>query len=76
MAVHYQCRHCGITLGTIDQSIHDSVRLGIHTLTDEERLDMVQYDNEGNIHIKSICEDCQELLERNPDYHNQDYLIQ
>jgi Protein of unknown function (DUF2757) len=36
---------------------------------------MVAYDVTGNIHITAICEDCQEALERNPDYHQYDFLI-
>jgi len=76
MAIHYHCRHCGHTMGTIEQTTLETERLGLHKLNGEERLDMVSYDTEGNMHIKSICEDCQELLERNPDFHGQDYLIQ
>lgn len=76
MAIYYHCRHCGVTMGTLEQSSLHSERLGLHKLNDEERLDMVTYDAEGNINIKSICEDCQESLERNPNYHEQDYLIQ
>jgi hypothetical protein len=63
-------------MGTIEQTTLETERLGLHKLSGEERLDMVSYDTEGNMHIKSICEDCQELLERNPDFHGQDYLIQ
>jgi hypothetical protein len=36
---------------------------------------MVSYDHAGDIHVTAICEDCQETLERNPDYHQYDYLI-
>jgi hypothetical protein len=53
-----------------------SESLGLHTLTDQERLEMVSYDPAGDIYITSICEDCQEALERNPDYHQLDFLIQ
>ncbi|MFE8704037.1 anti-sigma-F factor Fin family protein [Cytobacillus sp. FJAT-54145] len=75
MAIHYQCRHCGVKMGSIDQMSLHSEQLGFHKLTDEERLDMVSFESSGDINIKSICEDCQESLERNPDYHQYDYLI-
>jgi len=75
MAIHYFCRHCGTNMGTIDtQSIH-AENLGLNTLTNEERQDMVSYESNGNIHIKSICEDCQDALTRNPELHAYDYLI-
>ncbi|MGG5254545.1 anti-sigma-F factor Fin family protein [Neobacillus sp. SM06] len=76
MAIHYHCRHCGTKLGSVDKiSIH-SESLGLHKLTEQERNEMVTYGQDGDIHISSICEDCQEALERNPEYHQMDYLIQ
>ncbi|MBM4765310.1 anti-sigma-F factor Fin family protein [Bacillus sp. B15-48] len=75
MAMHYYCRHCGISIGKIDKVDVHSESLGFHKLTDEERHDMINYEQNGDIHIKSICEDCQESLERNPNYHANDYLI-
>jgi Protein of unknown function (DUF2757) len=75
MAIHYHCRHCGTKLGSIEQTSVHSETLGLHKLTDQERLDMVTYDASGEIYIKAICEDCQEALERNPEYHQYDFLI-
>lgn len=75
MALKYQCRHCGLDMGTLNQLSVESERLGLSTLTDEERIEMVSYDSNGDIHIKSICEDCHESLERNPEFYQNDYLI-
>ena len=75
MAIHYHCRHCGTNLGSIEQASIQSETLGIHKLTNLERQEMVAYDPSGDIHITSICEDCQEALERNPEYHQYDFLI-
>ncbi|MFL6554517.1 MAG: anti-sigma-F factor Fin family protein [Bacillus sp. (in: firmicutes)] len=75
MAIHYHCRHCGTKLGSIDKASIHSEALGLHKLNDQERLEMVAYDASGDIHITAICEDCQEALERNPDYHQYDFLI-
>ncbi|MBL4954205.1 anti-sigma-F factor Fin family protein [Neobacillus sp. OS1-32] len=75
MAIHYYCRHCGVKLGSIEQvSVHSEV-LGLDKLTEQERQDMVIYEPSGDIQIRAICEDCQESLERNPDYHQYDFLI-
>jgi hypothetical protein len=62
-------------LGSIEQAAIHSETLGIHKLTNLERQEMVAYDPSGDIHITSICEDCQEALERNPEYHQYDFLI-
>ena len=76
MAIYYHCRHCGVNIGTLDQESVNSERLGFDKLSEEERQDMVSYDTQGDIHVTSICEDCQELLQTNPDYHQYDFLIQ
>jgi hypothetical protein len=75
MAIHYHCRHCGTNVGSLSQMSVHSDKIGIHMLTDEERLNMVSYETNGDIRIQTICEDCQESLERNPDYHQLDHII-
>jgi hypothetical protein len=75
VAIHYHCRHCGTQIGSIEQSYIQSETLGLHKLTNEERQEMVAYDESGNMLISAICEDCQEALERNPDFHQYDFLI-
>lgn len=75
MALYYYCRHCGIEVGKLDTLSIQSESLGFHTLTDQERQEMISYDAAGDIKIKSICEDCHESLERNPMLHQNDYLI-
>lgn len=75
MAIHYFCRHCGTKMGMIEnRSIHAD-EIGLNALTYEERQEMISYESNGNIHIQSICEDCQESLDRNPELHGYDYLI-
>lgn len=76
MAIHYNCRHCGVTIGKLDLEHVSSSQLGFDHLDDNERQEMVQYDQLGDIHVKSICEDCQEALNRNPDLHQLDTFIQ
>ncbi len=75
LAIHYSCRHCGVSLGTVDKQTVQAEQLGFHKLNEEERHEMIQYDNSGNVYVKAICEDCHESLERNPDYYQQDFLI-
>jgi Protein of unknown function (DUF2757) len=76
MAIHYHCRHCGVKIGTIENAAINSESLGFHQLNHLERQEMISYDHSGDLQVKAICEDCHELLERNPNYHEHDFLIQ
>ncbi|RLQ91684.1 anti-sigma-F factor Fin family protein [Falsibacillus albus] len=76
MAIHYICRHCGTRIGSLNKLSVHTEQLGLHKLSDIERQEMVSYEDSGDIQITSICEDCQEALERNPGLHEYDYLIQ
>ncbi|WP_027410135.1 anti-sigma-F factor Fin family protein [Anoxybacteroides tepidamans] len=76
MPLHYYCRHCGVKVGTINRVPLYSEQLGFHHLTEEERLDMISYLPNGEIHVKTICEDCHEALERNPELYQYEKFIQ
>lgn len=75
MALHYDCRHCGTRIGSIEHPA-DSRLLGLSFLSDEERKDMVVYEPSGDVRVASICEDCYEAFERNPELHQNNYIIQ
>jgi len=76
VAIHYNCRHCGHRVGTIEKERVYTEQLGFHQLTDSERQEMIAYQQNGDIHVKTICEDCQEALERNPAWHETESFIQ
>ncbi|MEC2076597.1 anti-sigma-F factor Fin family protein [Metabacillus fastidiosus] len=76
MALHYYCRHCGVKVGSLDHVNLSSDHLGFNQLTNNERQEMISYEQNGDVHVKIICEDCQEALERNPDLHQYDNFIQ
>lgn len=76
MALHYNCRHCGVKVGSIDSLSLHSESLGFHLLTDQERQQMISYNQDGDILVKTICEDCQEALDRNPELHQYETFIQ
>lgn len=76
MAIRYYCRHCQVKVGEIDRDSVESNLLGFQLLDKDERLDMVNYQHNGDIHVKTICEDCQEALERNPNLHELNTFIQ
>ncbi|MDQ0220897.1 anti-sigma-F factor Fin family protein [Peribacillus cavernae] len=75
MALHYYCRHCGTKIGTLQEQMLATEQLGFNQLTNEDRQEMIVYDSAGDIRVKAICEDCQESLQKNPDLHQNDYII-
>lgn len=59
MWVRYVCRHCGKQMSKLHMLRLDEVRLGLTTLTPEERAEMVFTDAAtGNVTIHSFCDDC------------------
>ncbi|WP_299093045.1 anti-sigma-F factor Fin family protein [uncultured Metabacillus sp.] len=76
MALHYHCRHCGVKVGSIDKMAVSSEQLGFDHLSDEERQEMITYQQNGDIQIKTICEDCQDALNRYPEFHQYESFIQ
>ncbi|WP_332697251.1 anti-sigma-F factor Fin family protein [Halalkalibacter lacteus] len=76
MVIHYQCRHCKTKLGSLEQQQAHSESLGFNQLTSLERENMLSYNENGDIQVHSICEDCHEALTRNPDLYQLDNLIQ
>lgn len=76
MTLHYCCRHCGHTLGEISEP-HDTIYQSVYdSLSTEERKEIIGYGENGIIHIRSICESCQDTLDQYPDYHLLEHLIQ
>ncbi|WP_099158895.1 anti-sigma-F factor Fin family protein [Virgibacillus ndiopensis] len=76
MSFVYQCRHCGQMLGKIDQQVVDTSMLGLDKLSIEDKKEMIAYQENGDVHIKTICESCEESLGTNPHYHELDFFIQ
>ncbi|HET6871503.1 MAG TPA: anti-sigma-F factor Fin family protein [Sporolactobacillaceae bacterium] len=77
MEVLYHCRHCRTEVGRIKGDVFRTDQLGFNLLDNEERLNYISYDvPNGLINVSTICEDCQEALERNPDLHQLDNIIQ
>lgn len=68
MHLVYTCKHCHSFLGQLDRTRVDDRRLGLSTLSAEERADLVSYDLKEDVaYVKTICEFCQEALEANPE---------
>ena len=74
MAIHYYCRHCQKNIGTISKWEADLEQLGINNLEDFNNKEKI-YDSQGNLHVKVICEECENILRDNPDYHENESFL-
>ncbi len=50
--------------------------LGFNQLSGQEKEEMIQYHDNGDIHVKTICESCEDTLGQHPQYHELDFFIQ
>lgn len=77
MTIVYKCRHCGTKVGELQIDAIQNGKLGLDRLTIQELQEMVQFDNDNDtLEILTICEDCQEALTKNPEFHQWDTFIQ
>ncbi len=76
MSIVYKCRHCEHVIGTLEERTVDTSMLGWDQLSVEEKKEMIHYQANGDIVIRTICENCQESLGQHPQYHELDHFIQ
>lgn len=76
MSIVYKCKHCEHVIGQLDQHVLRTSSLGWDQLTNEDKMNMIHYQENGDVHIQTICENCEESLGRHPQYHELDFFIQ
>ncbi|MDY0404041.1 anti-sigma-F factor Fin family protein [Virgibacillus sp. 179-BFC.A HS] len=76
MSIVYKCKHCNKVIGKLEQHSVDISLLGWDNLSPADKGAMIHQQENGDIHIQTICEPCQEALIKNPHYHELDYFIQ
>lgn len=76
MSIVYKCRHCGHVLGTLERESVTVSQLGLNELSTEDKKEMIQQQRNGDVHIQTICENCEESLGHHPQYHELDFFIQ
>lgn len=67
MAINYVCRHCRTFIGRIDAPHVSELQLGFHSLTPDERRDIIAYDSSGETTVRVTCDYCREALNNNPE---------
>lgn len=76
MSIVYKCRHCKHEIGRLERQVINTSLLGWDQLSAEDRKEMIEYKQNGDVHIQTICENCEASLEEHPHYHELDYFIQ
>ncbi|MGM8213041.1 anti-sigma-F factor Fin [Virgibacillus sp. W0430] len=76
MSIIYTCRHCGHEIGKLDRKVVDTSMLGWDNLSNQDKKEMITYKTNGDVHIKTICENCETSLGQLPQYHELDFFIQ
>lgn len=76
MAIVYRCRHCGHVIGELKSHIVSTSMLGWDELTAQEKRKMIHYKENGDVHILSICENCEDTLKQHPNYYELEYFLQ
>lgn len=76
MSIVYTCRHCAKKIGELDSESVNFSMLGIDELSTEEKHQIIQYENNGDLQINVICDSCHKILDKHPEYHELDFFIQ
>ncbi|MNP29555.1 hypothetical protein D3C76_1225870 [compost metagenome] len=67
MDVRYVCPHCGTEVGRLSGGSLTEAQLGFHSLTLEERSDIITYSPNGDVTVKVTCDYCKQALEAHPE---------
>ncbi|MDB5083611.1 MAG: hypothetical protein JWN30_497 [Bacilli bacterium] len=64
----YICRYCSTHMGEVDTTWINDSRLGLTSLTHQERADIISFDSINNCaQVNTICDYCQLALEQHPE---------
>lgn len=80
MRVQYMCKYCKQFLGELNQpgwSRADAERMcGLNQLSAVELRDAIDYNGMESIHVKTVCEYCQNAVELHPELLVEGKLLQ
>ncbi|WP_163539365.1 anti-sigma-F factor Fin [Gracilibacillus sp. YIM 98692] len=76
MSLIYTCKHCSCEVGRINPNMIDLEKIGWNVLSMEEKEKLMNYRPDQSVTLHTICENCQSLLDNNPQYHELDFFIQ
>jgi len=69
MPIRYKCRHCETEIGQLPFDRIDDQFLHKHELTQEDQHIYIKNGAEGDYTVQCICEECQDSLQKFPNYY-------
>ncbi|GAK01400.1 anti-sigma-F factor Fin [Geomicrobium sp. JCM 19055] len=73
MVVYYHCKQCNAELGTVSSREAMDYDLGFSVLNQEEKKEVLETDEQGNLHVHALCDTCYEMSQASPHVHEQDH---
>ena len=76
MAIRYTCRHCATEIGTLPfESVKDTI-LQLQKADEGQEEQFLTYEKDGDLTVRCICEQCEQSLQRFPDYYTLNKWLQ
>lgn len=75
--IHYHCRHCKIEIGTLPMICRGEILPTITKLEAQcEDECFLTYEEDGTLTVHTICECCEETLQKSPHYYTLEKWLQ
>ncbi|GAA0467211.1 anti-sigma-F factor Fin [Alkalibacillus silvisoli] len=75
MSVKVKCRHCLRAIGEMKDSNQVQQLVQEQPLSNDELNEILQEDEQGELNVLLVCEECEEILTQNPSLFEQDNFI-
>ncbi|MCM3712169.1 anti-sigma-F factor Fin [Sporosarcina luteola] len=67
--VRYSCRHCNTEVGSIPLSSAEEILRELKNAEEGQGEHFLEYDKNGSMTVRCICEQCEQSLRMNPNYY-------
>ncbi|KXH86823.1 anti-sigma-F factor Fin [Sporosarcina sp. HYO08] len=69
MAIRYTCRHCDTEIGSLPFESAKELIVEIQQLDEGKGERFLTFENDGEVTVRCICEQCEQSLRTFPDYY-------
>lgn len=67
--IRYSCRHCNTEVGSIPLSSAEEIIRELQKVEEGHGEHFLEYDENGSMTVRCICEQCEQSMRMNPDYY-------
>lgn len=67
--IRYSCRHCNSEVGSIPLSSAEEIIRELQKAEEVQGEHFLEYDENGSMTVRCICEQCEQSMRMNPDYY-------